>query len=82
MLTLLLGPSGSGKSGRLRRELKARAEAGLHSILVVPEQFTSSTEARSTARWAIRCPAMSKATLLRRWPKRCCGAMAARRCPP
>ena len=44
MLTLLLGPSGSGKSSRLRRELKARAEAGLHSILVVPEQFTSSTE--------------------------------------
>ena len=45
MLTLLLGPSGSGKSTRLRAELKSRAEAGLRSILIVPEQFTSSTEA-------------------------------------
>ena len=44
MLTLLLGPSGSGKSSRLRAELKARAEAGQRSILIVPEQFTSSTE--------------------------------------
>ncbi len=44
MLTLLLGPSGSGKSTRLRAELKARAEAGQRSILIVPEQFTSSTE--------------------------------------
>ena len=44
MLTLLLGPSGSGKSTRLRAELKARAEAGQRSILLVPEQFTSSTE--------------------------------------
>ena len=44
MLTLLLGPSGSGKSTRLRAELKARAEEGQHSILIVPEQFTSSTE--------------------------------------
>lgn len=45
MLTLLLGPSGSGKSTRLRAELKSRAEAGQRSILIVPEQFTSSTEA-------------------------------------
>ena len=44
MLTLLLGPSGSGKSTRLRAELKARAEKGERSILIVPEQFTSSTE--------------------------------------
>lgn len=44
MLTLLLGPSGSGKSSRIRQQLKARAQAGQRSILVVPEQFTSSTE--------------------------------------
>ncbi|MEE0800269.1 MAG: PD-(D/E)XK nuclease family protein [Gemmiger sp.] len=45
MLTLILGPSGSGKSVRLRRELKQRAEKGSASLLIVPEQFTSSTEA-------------------------------------
>ena len=44
MLTLILGPSGSGKSVRLREELRLRAEAGKRSILIVPEQFTSSTE--------------------------------------
>ena len=44
MLTLILGPSGSGKSRLLRDTLKARAEAGQKSILLVPEQFTSSTE--------------------------------------
>ena len=44
MLTLLLGPSGSGKSSRLRQALKTRAQAGERSLLVVPEQFTSSTE--------------------------------------
>ena len=45
MLKLIIGPSGSGKSSLLLRELKNRAEAGQHSILIVPEQFTSSTEA-------------------------------------
>ncbi len=44
MLNLILGPSGSGKSRRLFGELRSRAEAGRHSILIVPEQFTSSTE--------------------------------------
>ena len=44
MLTLLFGPSGSGKSSRLRQALKTRAQAGERSLLVVPEQFTSSTE--------------------------------------
>ena len=44
MLNLLLGTSGSGKSTRLMRTLKAEAEAGRRSILIVPEQFTSSTE--------------------------------------
>ena len=44
MLNLLLGPSGSGKSYRMLAELRARAEHGQHSLLIVPEQFTSSTE--------------------------------------
>lgn len=44
MLTLILGPSGSGKSRLLRTALRSRAVAGQKSILIVPEQFTSSTE--------------------------------------
>ena len=44
MLSLLLGTSGSGKSYRMLAELRARAERGEHSLLIVPEQFTSSTE--------------------------------------
>ena len=44
MLTFILGPSGSGKSRRMLAELRARAESGQRSLLIVPEQFTSSTE--------------------------------------
>ena len=46
MLKLVLGGSGSGKTTHLYRQLHSRAEAGKYSILLVPEQFTSSTEAR------------------------------------
>ena len=46
MLQLVLGPSGSGKSSYLLGRIKARAEAGQRSLLLVPEQFTSSTENR------------------------------------
>ena len=46
MLTLLLGGSGSGKTTLLYQRIRARAEAGKKSILLVPEQFTSSTEGR------------------------------------
>ena len=46
MLTFILGPSGSGKSRRMLAELRARAENGQRSLLIVPEQFTSSTEGR------------------------------------
>lgn len=46
MLKLVLGASGSGKTTLLYARIRARAEAGKHSILLVPEQFTSSTEAR------------------------------------
>ena len=44
MLTFILGPSGSGKSRRMLAELRPRAENGQRSLLIVPEQFTSSTE--------------------------------------
>ena len=43
-LHLLLGASGWGKSRQIYTELLERAKAGHHSVLIVPEQFTSSTE--------------------------------------
>ncbi len=46
MLQLVMGISGSGKSGYLLKEIRRRALQGEKSILIVPEQFTSSTEAR------------------------------------
>ena len=46
MLKLVLGGSGSGKTTLLYYRIKARAEQGRRSILLVPEQFTSSTEGR------------------------------------
>jgi len=46
MLKLVLGASGSGKTTLLYARIRARAETGKRSILLVPEQFTSSTEAR------------------------------------
>ena len=46
MLKLLLGGSGSGKTTLLYQRIRVRAEAGEKSILLVPEQFTSSTEGR------------------------------------
>ena len=46
MLKLILGGSGSGKTTLLYQRIGARAAAGEKSILLVPEQFTSSTEGR------------------------------------
>ena len=46
MLQLILGPSGSGKTSLLYTRIQAEAAAGRASILLVPEQFTSSTETR------------------------------------
>ena len=46
MLQLVLGGSGSGKSGYLLGRIKERALAGRRSVLLVPEQFTSTTESR------------------------------------
>ena len=46
MLQLILGISGSGKSSWIMGEIKRRAEQGQKSLLLVPEQFTSSTEKR------------------------------------
>ena len=44
MLRLILGVSGTGKTGRVMAEMKARAAAHRHSILLAPEQFSSSAE--------------------------------------
>ena len=46
MLKLVLGGSGSGKTTLLYARIKSRAMEGKRSILLVPEQFTSSTEGR------------------------------------
>ena len=46
MLKLLLGGSGTERPPLLYQRIRARAEAGEKSILLVPEQFTSSTEGR------------------------------------
>ncbi len=46
MLQLVLGMSGSGKTTLLYKKIKERALEGKRSIVIVPEQFTSSTEAR------------------------------------
>ena len=50
MLKLVLGGSGSGKTSWLYDQLARRAARGEHSILLVPEQFTSSTEGRKIGR--------------------------------
>lgn len=44
MLRLILGISGTGKTGRVLAEMKVRAAARRRSILLVPEQFSSSAE--------------------------------------
>ena len=46
MLQLVLGVSGTGKSTYIFEEIRRRARQGQYSILMVPEQFTSSTESR------------------------------------
>ena len=46
MLKLILGPAGTGKTHLLYKQIRQRAENGEKSILLVPEQFTSSTEGR------------------------------------
>ncbi len=46
MLQLILGGSGSGKTALLYQRIRTLAQAGKKSILLVPEQFTSSTEGR------------------------------------
>lgn len=44
MLQLILGLSGTGKTAQVMEITKARAEMDCRSILLVPEQFTSSAE--------------------------------------
>ena len=44
MLQLVLGTAGTGKTGLVLARMKARAAAGKKSVLLVPEQFSSSAE--------------------------------------
>ena len=44
MLHLITGRAGTGKSFYIRQEIHKRAQQGLHSILLVPEQFSFETE--------------------------------------
>lgn len=44
MLNLVLGIAGSGKTAYVMNEITARSVAGKNSILLVPEQFSSSAE--------------------------------------
>ena len=46
MLHLILGPAGTGKTSLLYQQIEALAAQKKKSILLVPEQFTSSTEGR------------------------------------
>ena len=46
MLKLILGPAGTGKSTLLYQQIETRVKEKKKSILLVPEQFTSSTEGR------------------------------------
>lgn len=68
MLKLVLGTSGSGKTTLLYARIRARAEAGKRSILLVPEQFTSSTEARIYRELGMPFPAWWKAIPSPVWP--------------
>lgn len=43
-LQLLLGVAGTGKTTEMMRDMERRAEAGQRSLLLVPEQFSSSAE--------------------------------------
>ena len=82
MLNFILGPSGSGKSYQMLAELRARAERGERSILIVPEQFTSSTEGQLYRTLGDSLSAYVKATPSPRWRRPCCAVTAGRRCPP
>lgn len=44
MLQFILGVSGTGKTRRVLDAMRARAEGGRRSLLLVPEQFSSSAE--------------------------------------
>lgn len=46
MLQLVLGVAGAGKSAYLLQQMEQRAAAGQKSIFLVPEQFSSSSEAQ------------------------------------
>ena len=63
MLKLVLGASGSGKTTLLYARIRARAEAGKRSILLVP-----APKHASTGSWAMPFPAWWKVIPLPVWP--------------
>ena len=79
MLTLILGPSGSGKIGAPAEELRQRARSRQRSILIVPGSLHLRPKVRFTTHWddfsayveSYSFTSLAE-TLLRRW--RCGGA--------
>ena len=79
MLKLVLGGSGSGKTSWLYAQLAQRAARKESSILLVPEQFTSSTEGRIYRELGTRARAMWRAFPSPAWPS---GSSRRRGAPP
>ena len=82
MLKFVLGGSGSGKTTLLYQRVKARAEAGQRSILLVPEQFTSSTEGRIYRELGDSLSGLVESFRSPAWPRRSSPPRAVRRCRP
>ena len=80
MLNFILGPSGSGKSYQMLAELRTRAERGERNILIVPEQFTSSTEGVLYRTLGDSLSAYVDSYSFTHCRRRCCAATAGRRC--
>ncbi len=62
MLQFLLGPSRSGKTEQIYRELQTRLDAGLQSWILVPEQFSLFTEKELLHRFGL--PSQKKIKVL------------------
>ena len=77
MLQLILGGSGSGKTALLYQRIRTLAQAGKKSILLVPEQFTSSTEG-----WGTSSPLWWTVSHLPAWRNASSQPKAAQRCAP
>lgn len=57
MLKLVLGASGSGKTTLLYARIRARAEAGKRSILLVRSSLLPAPKRASTGSWGMPFPA-------------------------